>query len=104
METIISLTPSGPSSRFLCMGTISDCIDTNVETEEDLDPRDWTAFRAQGHRMLDDMVDYLQGVRERPVWQSPPPDVRARLRQPLPRRAQGLDRAYQDFRADVLPY
>jgi glutamate/tyrosine decarboxylase-like PLP-dependent enzyme len=86
------------------MDTISNCIDTHEAAEESLDPEDWPAFRALGHRMLDEMVDLLQGVRERPVWQSPPPEVRARLRQPVPHRPQGLERAYQDFRADVLPY
>jgi aromatic-L-amino-acid/L-tryptophan decarboxylase len=86
------------------MSTISNCTDTNVATEETLDPEDWPSLRALGHRMLDDMVDMLQAIRERPVWQSPPPDVRARLRQPVPRRPQGLERAYQDFRHDVQPY
>ena len=86
------------------MGTISNCIETISTAEETLDPEDWSSLRAVGHRMLDDMIDMLQSVRERPVWQSPPPAVRARLRQPVPRRAQGLERAYQDFRQDVAPY
>ena len=33
-----------------------------------LDPADWTSTRALGHRMLDDMLDWLEGTRERPVW------------------------------------
>ena len=41
--------------------------------EETLDPQDWHAMRHLGHRMVDDMIDYLQGVRERPVWH-PIPD------------------------------
>ena len=49
-----------------------------------LDPADWDAFRAQGHRMLDDMVDFLAGVRERPVWQKVPDAVKARLAEPVP--------------------
>ena len=40
--------------------------------EESLDPPDWTELRVLGHRMVDDMMDYLEGVRERPVWQSGP--------------------------------
>ena len=27
-----------------------------------------TEIRAQGHRMLDDMIDYVANIRERPVW------------------------------------
>ncbi len=35
----------------------------------DLDPEDWAAgARLQAHRMLDDMLDHLQGLREGPVW------------------------------------
>ena len=31
-------------------------------------PSDWSAVRAQGHRMLDDLFDHLAQIRERPVW------------------------------------
>src|ERR1035438_9205543 len=43
-----------------------------------LDPSDWPGFRAQAHRMLDDILDYTQRIRERPVWQPIPPAVRDR--------------------------
>ena len=33
-----------------------------------LDPADWPSARAQGHRMLDDIFDYIENIRERPVW------------------------------------
>ena len=36
-----------------------------------LDPDDWEQVRALGHVMLDDMIDYVRDVRERPAWQSP---------------------------------
>jgi len=39
------------------------------DVDSSLDPTDWTHFRAQGHRMLDDMIDYTQTICERPVWQ-----------------------------------
>lgn len=39
-----------------------------VRIEETLDPQDWSEVRALGHRMLDDMIDYLKSVRKRPVW------------------------------------
>ncbi|MFI5006896.1 MAG: pyridoxal phosphate-dependent decarboxylase family protein [Solirubrobacterales bacterium] len=72
--------------------------------EESLDPEDWTALRSLGHRMVDDVLEYLRTVRERPVWQSPPDDVRARQRKPAPREPEGADQAYRDFVRDVLPY
>jgi len=36
-------------------------------SENTLDPSDWSAFRRQGHQMLDDMLDYLEHLREQPV-------------------------------------
>ena len=45
--------------------------------EETLDPSNWDELRALGHRMVDDMMDYLEGVRERPVWRPVPAETRA---------------------------
>jgi glutamate/tyrosine decarboxylase-like PLP-dependent enzyme len=72
--------------------------------EETLDPQDWQMMRELGHRMVDDMMSYLERVRERPVWQPIPAQVRAHLNQPLPLEGQGAERAYQDFVEYVLPH
>jgi len=69
-----------------------------------LDPQDWDELRAQGHRMLDDMIDYIATIRERPVWQPIPDSVRAQFRQPLPRAPSDLADAYRDFTDFVVPY
>ncbi len=69
-----------------------------------LDPADWSALRAQGHRMLDDMFDFLAGLPEQPVWRQPPADVRARRRTDLPTAATPLEQVHHDFLTDVLPY
>jgi hypothetical protein len=47
--------------------------------EASLDPTDWAGFRAQAHRMLDDMLGYIENIRERPVWQPIPDALLARL-------------------------
>ena len=57
-----------------------------------LDPTDWTALRAQGHRMLDDMFDHLAGLREKPVWQPIPDTVRHAFAEPMPAAPTPLDR------------
>lgn len=44
-----------------------------------LDPADWEEFRALGKRIIDDMADYMTGIRDRPVWQAVPQDVRDSL-------------------------
>jgi aromatic-L-amino-acid/L-tryptophan decarboxylase len=69
-----------------------------------LDPEDWGSLRAQGHRMLDDILDYIEGIRERPVWQPIPDDVRERFLADLPRAPQALPEVHNDFMRHVLPY
>lgn len=71
---------------------------------DSLDPNDWASFRLQSHRMLDDMLDYVEKIRERPVWQPIPPEVRARFDAPLPRAPGSLAGAHDSFMADILPY
>jgi glutamate/tyrosine decarboxylase-like PLP-dependent enzyme len=72
--------------------------------EGSLDPQDWPSFRAQGHRMLDDMFDYLEQIRERPVWQPMPDTVRAGFREPLPMAGAELSTVHQEFLQHILPY
>jgi aromatic-L-amino-acid decarboxylase len=74
------------------------------EAGETLDPQNWDEIRAQGHRMLDDMIDYIATIRERPVWQPIPDAVRARFRETLPRQASELADVYREFSDFVLPY
>jgi len=78
---------------------------TMLETSEDtLDPSDWNAFRSQGHRMLDDMIDYLEHQRDQPVWQPMPEEVRHSFRQALDDGQHDLAQAHELFMKDVLPY
>lgn len=76
----------------------------NHPAAADLDPEDWEAFRALGHRMLDDMVDHLRDVRQRPVWQKLPDATRAGFRAPLPVTGADPAAVYERFRATILPY
>lgn len=76
----------------------------NSTPEETLDPADWEAMRALGHRMVDVMLDYLRDVRERPVWQPTPEPTKAHLRQPLPRQPEAPEAIFADFETHVLPY
>jgi len=69
-----------------------------------LDPQNWDEIRAQGHRMLDDMIDYVALIRERPVWRPIPDEVRARFRAELPRRPTDLDEVYREFADFIAPY
>jgi len=69
-----------------------------------LDPADWSGLRAQGHRMLDDILDYIEHIRERPVWQPIPDAVRDRFREPIPSAPTDLATAHEEFMRSVLPF
>lgn len=74
------------------------------ESSQTLDPQDWDDLRAQGHRMLDDMLDYVADIRERSVWQPIPDEVRGRFRAGLPVKPSGLDEVYREFADFIVPY
>lgn len=71
---------------------------------ENLDPSDWPAFRAAAHNMLDDMLDYTQHLRERPVWQPVPTEMHARFCESLPQAGQELAVLHQRFLHEIVPY
>jgi aromatic-L-amino-acid decarboxylase len=69
-----------------------------------LDPREWPEFRSQAHRMLDDVLNYIEHIRDRPVWQPIPQSVRDRFRGDLPAGSADLADVHEQFMQDILPY
>ncbi len=69
-----------------------------------LDPSDWDEIRRQSHRALDDMLDYMAGIQQRPVWQSPPESALDHFRAELPRDASTFASVYDVFARQILPY
>jgi len=76
----------------------------DIEAEETLDPDDWEDMRKLGHKMLDDMLDYMKTVRERSVWQHVPERVKAHFSSPVPHDPQPPEEIYDEFVENVLPY
>src|SRR2546422_577256 len=95
-KTAISSSSSNPSSTT-----------TKSSPEISLDPADargWEELRLLGHRMVDEMLEYLRTVRERPVWRPVPADVRKRLSGSAPREPTAAADVYEEFKRDVLCY
>lgn len=69
-----------------------------------LDPQDWESIRELGHRMVDDMLDFMRTQREKPVWQPIPRDVREFLTQPLPSEPTAPETIYEEFAENILPH
>ena len=72
--------------------------------QSSLDPDNWDKVRSLGHRMLDDMIDHVATVRDRPVWQPIPASVRARFQTPIPRAPVPLADVYDEFERSVVPF
>ncbi len=71
---------------------------------ETLDPADWGPLRALAKRIVDDAADYTRDVRDRPVWQEMPLEVRAHFRSPAPQAGQSLEEVYDELVLNMLPY
>jgi len=75
-----------------------------VAKEESLDPRDWAELKKLGNVMVNDMVNFLQTIREQPVWTKPPQSVKDSFKSPLPHSSMQLDEVYDEFKQNILPY
>ena len=62
-----------------------------MNQEETLDPQDWAALRAFGHRALDDAMDHMESLRERPAWERAPARVKAHFGGPPPADPQPIE-------------
>jgi aromatic-L-amino-acid/L-tryptophan decarboxylase len=78
--------------------------DSGRHSEISLDPVTWEEFRVIAHRALDNALDFIENVRERPVWRPMPPDVCAALSEPVPIHGEPLEDVYLQFQDLILPY
>ncbi len=105
------LLEKGLYSDFRCDIKMERWIEPNAEgpgtstpAEQSLDPANWEELRQLGHRMVDDMMHYLQTVRERPAWQPLPAEAVEALHQTLPQSPQTAQSVYEEFLTTILPY
>ncbi|HYZ64804.1 MAG TPA: pyridoxal-dependent decarboxylase [Acetobacteraceae bacterium] len=76
----------------------------NGAVPSSLDPADWTELRRCGRRMLEDMFDHLETLRDQTLWQPPSRDAVARFREALPTSPTELASVHAQFLEAVLPY
>lgn len=79
-------------------------IKPHLASRNTLDPSDWQSLREQGHRMLDDMINHMSQLHEKPVWQPIPQAKRDLFTEPLPHGPNTLEATHKRFMEDVLPY
>jgi aromatic-L-amino-acid decarboxylase len=81
-----------------------DATELHFTSRNTLDPSDWQSLREQGHRMLDDMINHMSQLHDKPVWQPIPQAKRDLFTEPLPQGPNTLEAAHKCFMEDVLPY
>lgn len=79
-------------------------FEAEVSPPAHLDPTDWTAFREDAHRMLDDVISHIASVRENPVWRPQPDTNRDEFQKPLPSSPRELGEVLTDVRDHIMPY
>lgn len=79
-------------------------VESEADLPEDLDPVDWEGLRALGHRALDEILDHIRTVRQRPVWQPMPDSMRSELKGDPPWEGAGLEAVYEEFLSHIKPY
>jgi glutamate/tyrosine decarboxylase-like PLP-dependent enzyme len=72
--------------------------------EETLDPEDWEATRKLGYQIIDDMVEQLKNIREQPVWQPIPSEIKGRFQRSIPKEGQDIHSIYTEVKENVIPY
>ncbi|MBV8925097.1 MAG: aspartate aminotransferase family protein, partial [Bradyrhizobium sp.] len=73
-------------------------------SEETLDPQDWSDAQAVAHRAVNDAIAYLRDIRDRPVWQEMPIEVRKTFKSPLPDSPTPLSEVYRQVAETLMPY
>lgn len=86
------------------MNDLQSLVPQDAALEESLDPQDWESMRRLGHRMIDDVFDLLENIREKPVWRPVPETTKAFLRTPLPLEPSPPEQVYQEFLDYIFPY
>jgi aromatic-L-amino-acid/L-tryptophan decarboxylase len=76
----------------------------NTLPEETLDPDNWEAARATAHLIVDEAISHVRNVRDRPVWQPMPDEVRSAFLTPVPALPSSLASVFGELTENLLPY
>ncbi|MCR8556006.1 aminotransferase class V-fold PLP-dependent enzyme [Mucilaginibacter sp. BJC16-A38] len=69
-----------------------------------LDPDNWDDIKTLGYLIIDDMVEYLKNIGNKPVWTPVPQLVKDELNKSIPQQPQNIFDIYDDFKQQIFPY
>jgi len=75
---------------------------TEHTLEETLDPKDWEELKKIGHQMIDDMIDRIATVRQRPPMKFADEKLVLEFMKPLPLEPQELEEVYDEFKENMM--
>lgn len=78
--------------------------ETITKPEIGLDPAAWNDIKTLGYQIIDDMVDYLKNIGDRPAWTPIPQEVKEEFKKPLPQTGTDIFTIYNEFKQNILPY
>ena len=61
-------------------------------------------MRELAHQMVEDALDYVEHIREQPVWRPVPETVAEKLKTPAPAMPSNPAEVYQEFKENILAY
>ena len=79
-------------------------MNNQLKEEKNLDPDNWDEFQKLAHRVVDDLVDYLKTVGDRPVWKALPSDSKNLFSESLPITGSSESEVYEEVKNHILPY
>jgi aromatic-L-amino-acid decarboxylase len=71
--------------------------------EKTLDPENWAEMRALSHRIIDDMIDYLENIRNQPFIPIIE-EAKKALQTPLSKKGDGEEGVYNIFKEHIVPH
>lgn len=75
-----------------------------AQTESGLDPKDWAQTRELAHLALDRVLDYQEGIAQKPVWRPIPERVDTFLQGEAPLQGLGSEQVVAEIFEHVLAY
>jgi len=77
---------------------------SKINGYETLDPDNWDDLRSLAHRVVDDAINYIEKVGDRPVWQPFPENISSRFHNHAPWKPATPDEVYNEFLETIFPY
>ena len=78
--------------------------ETTMTKEINLDPKEWDSFRKLGHQIIEDIANYYEDIRDKPVWSEVPDGIKNQFKNSIPHSPTNPEDVYSEFKENIFPY